>query len=106
VIGAVLDDVREKARAHAVTKPGTAAGVLVTVDGKLHGRGFRNLDDAIDWLDHITRNRGSFTYAAAYEKDAAGAAFIQAEEIGGSSQQQPVTSTPIPRDTPATTDRW
>jgi hypothetical protein len=105
MIGAALDDVREKARAHAVTKPGTAAGVLVTVDGKLHGRGFRNLDDAIDWLQHITRNRGSFTYAAAYEKDSEGAAFIQAEEIGGTSQPAPAPTT-IPREGPAMTGWW
>ena len=102
VVGAAIDDFREKARAHAVTKPGNAAGVLLTVDGRLHGRGFRNLDDAIDWLQHITRNRGSFSYAAAYEKDAEGAAYIQAEEIGGRSQQAPAP-TPIPREAPAMT---
>ncbi len=101
VVGAALDDVRETARAHAVTKPGTAAGVIQTVDGRLHGRGFRNLDDAIDWLQHITRVRGSFTYAAAYEKDVDGNAYIQAEEIGGTSRQAPA-ATPIPRDAPAT----
>jgi len=100
IIGAAIDDTREKARAHAVTKPGTAAGVLITVDGQLHGRGFRNLDDAVSWLDHITRNRGSFTYAAAYEKDADGAAYIQAEEMGRTSQPTPAP-TPIPRDHPA-----
>ena len=105
MIGAAFDDVREKARAHAVTKPGSAAGVLIAVDGRLHGRGFRNLDDAIDWLQHITRNRGSFTYAAAYEKDAEGGAFIQAEEIGGTSQPSP-TPTTIPREGPAITGWW
>jgi hypothetical protein len=105
VIGAVLDDVREKARAHAVTKPGSAAGVLIDLDGKLHGRGFRNLDDAIDWLQHITRNRGSFTYAAAYEKDSGGAAFIQAEEVGSTSQPAPAPVT-IPREGPAMTSGW
>ena len=102
IIGAALDDVREKARAHAVTKPGIAAGVLISLDGRLHGRGFRNLDDAIDWLQHITRSRGSFSYAAVYEKDANGAAYIQDEEIGG-AQQPSAPSTPIPRETPATT---
>lgn len=102
VVGAALDDFREKARAHAVTKPGSAAGVLITVDGRLHGRGFRNLDDAIDWLQHITRERASFTYAAAYEKDSDGAAYIQAEEIGRTSQPAP-TPTPIPREAPAMT---
>ena len=105
IVGAAIDNVRETARAHAVTKPGTAAGVIQTLDGRLHGRGFRNLDDAIDWLEHITRNRGSFTYAAAYEKDAAGAAFIQAEEIGGASQT-PAPATSIPREDPATTGWW
>ena len=105
VIGAVLDDAREKARAHAVTKPGAAAGVVISVDGRLHGRGFRNLDDAIDWLQHITRNRGSFTYAAAYDKDTSGAAFIQAEEIGGSTAQ-PASPAPIPREGPAVTSGW
>ena len=105
VVGAALDDFREKARAHAVTKPGSAAGVLQTVDGRLHGRGFRNLDDAIDWLQHITRNRASFTYAAAYEKDADGNAYIQAEEIGGTSRQAPAPTT-IPREGPAMTSGW
>jgi hypothetical protein len=94
-----LDTVREQARAHAVTKPGPAAGVVITADGRAQGRGFRTLDDAIDWLDHVTRNRGSFTYAAAYEKDANGAAYIQAEEVGGSSQTGPQqASAPIRRD--------
>ena len=94
IIGAAIDDVREKARAHAVTKPGSAAGVVTTVDGRQHGRGFRNLDDAIDWLQHITRNRASFTYAAAYEKDSAGAAYIQAEEFGNApAQAAPMTTT-------------
>ena len=106
IVGAAIDDTREKARAHAVTKPGTAAGVLITTEGQLHGRGFRNLDDAISWLDHITRNRGSFTYAAAYEKDASGAAYIQAEEMGGTSRPATPTPTPIPRDAPATTGWW
>ena len=86
IVGAALDDFREKARAHAVTKPGIAAGVLISLDGRLHGRGFRNLDDAVDWLQHITRSRGSFSYAAVYEKDADGAAYIQDEEIGGTSR--------------------
>ena len=103
IVGAAIDDTREKARAHAVTKPGTAAGVLITTEGQLHGRGFRNLDDAISWLDHITRNRGSFTYAAAYEKDASGAAYIQAEEIGGTTQRAAPAPTPIPRDALAMT---
>ena len=106
IVGAAIDDTREKARAHAVTKPGTAAGVLITTEGQLHGRGFRNLDDAISWLDHITRNRGSFTYAAAYEKDASGAAFIQAEEMGGTSQPGAPAPTPILRVAPATTGWW
>lgn len=107
MIGAAIDDSREKARAHAITKPGSAAGVVISVDGRLHGRGFRNLDDAIDWLQHITRNRGSFTYAAAYEKDSEGAAFIQAEELGGASQPAPVPSAPtIPREGPAVTSGW
>ena len=105
IVGAAIDDTREKARAHAVTKPGTAAGVIITTEGQLHGRGFRNLDDAISWLDHITRNRGSFTYAAAYEKDASGAAFIQAEDMGGTSQPGASAPTPIPR-APATTGWW
>ena len=105
IVGATIDDVRDKARAHAVTKPGTAAGVLITLDGQLHGRGFNKLDDAIGWLQHITRNRGSFTYAAAYEKDTAGAAYIQDEEFGRVAKQAPVP-TIIPRDAPATTGRW
>lgn len=106
MIGAAIDDAREKARAHAITKPGNAAGVIIAVDGRIHGRGFRNLDDAVSWLEHITRNRGSFTYAAAYEKDVSGAAFIQAEEIGGTPEQPAPMPTPIPREGPAVTSGW
>jgi hypothetical protein len=86
IIGAAIDATREQARAHATTKQGNAAGVLLTADGRAMGRGFRTLDAAIDWLQHITRNHRSFTYAAAYEKDRAGNAFIQAEEFGTAAQ--------------------
>jgi hypothetical protein len=90
IIGAAIDATREQARAHATTKPGNAAGVILTADGRAMGRGFRTLDAAIDWLQHITRNHHSFTYAAAYEKDRAGNAFIQAEEFGTAAQAQPM----------------
>ena len=88
LVGGPVDDLREKARAHAFTRPGNAAAVIMTVDGRVHGRGFRRLDDAIDWLQHITRNRGAFAYAAAYEKDRAGNAYIQDEEFGRTQPTQ------------------
>jgi len=86
IIGATIDQTREQARAHATTKPGNAAGAILTPDGRVMGRGFQTLDAAIDWLQHITRNHKSFTYAAAYEKDRAGNAYIQAEEFGNATQ--------------------
>jgi hypothetical protein len=82
VIGAALDDVRENARSYAVTKSGNAAVVVRTADGRLRGRGFRSLDEAIDALQRVASRRGTFTYAAAYEKAADGTAYIQDEEIG------------------------
>jgi len=105
VIGATVDQNRELAKAHAITKPGNAAGVLITLDGKLHGRGFHKLDDAIDWLQHITRNRSAFTYAAAYQKYADGDATIQAEEFYQAPREAPTPSI-IPRDAPAMTGWW
>jgi hypothetical protein len=104
VVGSALDDVRENAKSYARTKAGNAAGVLQTVDGRLHGRGFRSLDDAIDWLQRSTQDKTSFTYAAAYEKGSDGTAYIQAEEFGGAPRPTP-TPAPIPRD-PATIGWW
>ena len=88
LVSGPVDDLREKARAHAFTRPGKAAAVIMTVDGRVHGRGFPSLDAAIDWLQHITRNRGAFAYAAAYEKDRAGNAYIQDEEFGRAQPPQ------------------
>ncbi len=105
VVGSALDDVRENARAYARAKPGNAVGVIQTADGRLRGRGFRSLDDAIDWLQRVTGRRESFIYAAAYEKAADGTAYIQDEEVGGTSGQVPAP-TPIPREAPATTGWW
>jgi len=103
-IGAAFDDIRANAKAYAGTKSGNAVGVIQTVDGRFHGRGFRSLDDAIDWLQRVSRQRESFTYAAAYEKAADGTAYIQQEEFGGTSRPA-LLPTPIPRD-PATTGWW
>ena len=102
VVGAAIDDVREQARAHANQKPGNAAGVIQTVDGNFHARGFPSLDDAVDWLQRSTARRAEFTYAAAYEKASDGTAYVQAEEFGATASPTP-TPTPIPRDAPATT---
>lgn len=82
VVGAAVDDVRERARGYAATKPGAAAGVIQMADGRFQSRGLPSLDAAIDWLQRVTSRRGDFVYAAAYEKAADGSAYIQAEEFG------------------------
>lgn len=102
VVGAALDDIRENAKTYAATKSGNAVVVVQMMDGRLRGRGYRSLDDAIDALQRIASRRPIFTYAAAYEKAADGTAYIQAEEFGGTSQA-PSAPTPIPRQAPATT---
>jgi hypothetical protein len=86
VVGSAVDDIRERARGHATIKPGNAAGVIQMVDRSFHSRGFPSLDDAIDWLQRSTQRRDDFLYAAAYEKDRAGNAFIQAEEFGSGAR--------------------
>jgi hypothetical protein len=105
IVGAAIDDIRANAKAYAGTKSGNASGVIQTVDGRLHGRGFRSLDEAVDWLQRSTHDKTSFTYAAAYEKAADGTAYIQAEEFGGTARPAP-TPTPIPREGPALTGWW
>ena len=82
VVGAAIDDLRERARGYATAKSGNAAGVIQTADGRFQTRGFPSLDAAIDWLQRSTSRRGDFVYAAAYEKSADGAAYIQDEEFG------------------------
>ena len=84
-VGAVIDNLRERARSYATTKPGAAAGVIQLADGRFQARGLPSLDAAIDWLQRATQRRGDFIYAAAYEKDAAGSAYIQAEEFGSAA---------------------
>ena len=104
LVGAALENVevlRETARTHANTKRGKAAGVIMYPDGTLHGRGLGSLDRAIDWLQHATRNRRAFVYAAAYEKASDGTAIIQDEEFGEALPTTP-TPSPIPRSAPAT----
>ena len=88
-IGAAVDDLRERARAYAVPKAGNAAGVIQTADNRFTARGFRSLDDAIDWLQRSTARRADFIYAAAYEKGNDGSAYIQAEEFGGAQAPSP-----------------
>ena len=89
IVDAAADDLRDKARAHAVTKPGAVATVIINLDGDLHGRGFHNLADARAWLQHITRNRESFTYGAVYKKDADGTLLRQDENFGRVAKQTP-----------------
>jgi hypothetical protein len=54
-------------------------------------RGYRSLDDAIDGLQRVARDRTAFVYAAAYEKADDGSAYIQDEEFGV-AQTQPMSS--------------
>jgi hypothetical protein len=91
IVGSVVDDLRERARGYATTKPGAAAGVIQLADGRFQARGLPSLDAAIDWLQRSTSRRGDFIYAAAYEKSADGSAYIQAEEFG-SAGGVPATS--------------
>ena len=67
--------------------------------------GFTSLDDAIDWLQQATREKALFTYAAAFEKDRGGTAYIQDEEIGG-VRAPALPSRPIPREIATTSGDW
>lgn len=82
VVGSAIDDLRERARSFASTKPGNAVGVVQMADGRFQARGFRSLDDSIDWLSRLTGRRGDFTYAAVYERASDGTAWIRDEEFG------------------------
>jgi hypothetical protein len=82
VVGSTVDDLRERARSFASTKPGNAVGVVQMADGRFQARGFRSLDDSIDWLSRLTGRRGDFTYAAVYERASDGTAWIRDEEFG------------------------
>jgi len=104
VVGTAVDDLRERARGYATKKPGNAAGVIQMVDRSFHSRGFPSLDDAIDWLQRATSRREDFLYAAAYEKDRDGTAYIQAEEFGG-GRSPAVPAEQIPRGI-ATVSGW
>ena len=106
VVGASpLDAVRDRGKALASAKPGAAAGTIhSSMDGFWHTYMFVSLDAAIDWLQRVTTDRSSFTYAAAYEKAADGIAYIQAEEIG-SVRHAPQPGQSIPRDV-ATSSGW
>lgn len=95
-----LEGFREQARQRATShtpRGSAAAGVINTADGMWHALGFKSLDDAIDWLQAATREKTSFTYAAAFEKDSDGNAYFQAEEIG-ERRRAPQAQEVIPRD--------
>jgi hypothetical protein len=82
---AALEGLRNQAQQRATShtpRGSAAAGAILTADGLWHALGFKSLDDAIDWLQAATREKQSFTYAAAFEKDSDGNAYFQAEEIG------------------------
>jgi len=48
---------------------------------------FNSLDDADDWFGTATQDKTSFTYAAYYDKDPNGVAFVANEELGGVSKR-------------------
>ncbi len=104
IVGAPLDATRKHGQQLATSTRGNAAGVVRSVDGLWSAYSFRSLDDAIDWLGAMTGTRERWTYAAAYDKDRDGTAYVQQEEFGGPRQvAQP--GTPIPH-APATTSGW
>lgn len=82
VVGAALDDNRARGKQLATRRKGRAAGAIRAADGLWHVYGFTSLDDAVDWLQSMTREKSKFIYAAAYEKGGDGSAFIQDEEFG------------------------
>jgi hypothetical protein len=83
IVGDAIADVRAKAQDIATQKQGPAIGVIHAVDGQWHALAFNSLDDADDWFGTVTQDKSSFTYAAYYDKDLSGTAFIANEEIGG-----------------------
>jgi hypothetical protein len=96
LVGAGLEDTRVYAKTLATAKPGTAAGVVRSVEGAWSTYAFPSLDAAIDWLSSLTAHRGSFAYAGAFEKDADGTAYVQQEEFGtrpGSPSQRAIAAT-------------
>lgn len=95
IVGAALEDMRDVARTHASTKQGKAAGVIQYADGTLHGRGFGSLARAMEWLQHATRNREVFIYAAACDKDPDGSARIHDEAIGDAKPRAVIPNAPI-----------
>jgi hypothetical protein len=82
LVGAALDDLRNRARQMATARPGAAAGVIKTAEGLWHALGFSSLDDAVDWLQAATHEKTSFVYAAIFEKGSDGSAYFQDEEFG------------------------
>lgn len=83
IVGDAIADVRAKAQDIATQKPGHAVGVIHAADGQWHALAFNTLDDADDWFGTATQDKTSFTYAAYYDKDPNGGAFVANEEIGG-----------------------
>lgn len=83
IIGDAIQDVRIRAKSLASQKPGRAVGVVHSADGLWHTLAFRSLDDADDWFGTAIRDKAAFTYAAYFDKDASGTAFLENEEIGG-----------------------
>jgi hypothetical protein len=89
--GAALDDNRARGKQLASSRRGNAAGAIRASDGLWHVYGFTSLDDAIDWLQSVTREKSRFIYAAAYEKARDGTALIQDEEFGSARARTAVS---------------
>ena len=105
IVGAALDDYRTLAKQHATAKPGRAAGAILNTEGRWRVYGFTSLDDAIDWLQQATREKATFKYAGAFEKDRGGTAYLQDEELGG--VRTPAAPGPlIPREIATTSGDW
>jgi hypothetical protein len=69
-LGAVLDDVRSRARSIANKRAGSVIGVIHTTnDGLWHALAFNDSDAADDWLGLATQDPAAYTYAAYYDKE-------------------------------------
>jgi hypothetical protein len=75
----------ERAHAHALAtgKSAHAVGVIRMADGLWYSFAFNSLDDADDWFGRAISSPGSYTYAAYFDKDAAGNAYVANEAHGG-----------------------
>ena len=76
-----LPDERAHAHALATGKSAHAVGVIHAADGLWYSFAFNSLDDADDWFGKAISEPTAYTYAAYFDKDAAGLAYTANESI-------------------------